>query len=51
MYCFHSDNGACLTLSELGLLRYDEQKLLDPVVYTSAWDAQYVQYTMLCTVL
>jgi hypothetical protein len=36
----HSDNGACLTLSEIGRLRYNEQKELDAVAYDTAWDAQ-----------
>lgn len=40
--CQISNNGACLSLYEIGLLRYNEDKELDPVVYSQNWDAQYV---------
>jgi len=41
-----SNNGACLSLYEVGLLRYNEQKELDPVYYSQNWDAQYVQFAV-----
>jgi hypothetical protein len=37
----NSNNGACLTMYEIGQLRYNEEKELDPVTYTTPWDAQY----------
>lgn len=35
-----SNNGACLTMSEIGRLRYDDQKQLAVVTYDAPWDAQ-----------
>lgn len=36
----HSTNGACLTMYDIGRLRYNEEKEWDPVSYTDPWDAQ-----------
>ena len=41
-YTIFSGNGACLTMKELALLTYDEQKKLSPVTYEENWDAELV---------
>mmetsp|Transcript_4445 Transcript_4445/g.7320 ORF Transcript_4445/g.7320 Transcript_4445/m.7320 type:complete len:515 (-) Transcript_4445:182-1726(-) len=38
-----SDNGACLSMREIGLMRYGEDKKLDQVFYDTPWDANIVR--------
>lgn len=38
----HSGNGVCLSLREMALLTYNNEKELAGFVYDEPWDAEYV---------